>query len=69
MTRARARVRQSLALDGLPMLRLTLVFVVWIASTAAPLERPEAVRLARLTDTNVRTILPADHGCADANQR
>ena len=39
------------------MLRLSLVFFVWLASTATPV----------LTDTNVRTILSA-HECAGADQ-
>lgn len=55
------------------MLRLTLVFLLWLASTAHSLEerrdhaRAPAERhwdlYTRLTDTNVRTIFAADHGC------
>ncbi len=43
------------------MLRLALVFLVWIASTTQVLDEAE---LRHLTETNVRTIVP-DHGGRD----
>jgi hypothetical protein len=77
------------------MLRLALVFCLWIGSTAHSVEEPDAelqetvelewlqagaerkavleradrdwYHYRRLTDTNVRTILPGD-GCADENR-
>ena len=41
------------------MLRLSLVFFVWLASTATP--------VTGLTETNVRTIISGD-ACATAHQ-
>lgn len=45
------------------MFRLALVFLIWIASTGEALDEPmaqeRAAELRLLTETNVRTIVPA----------